>query len=180
MSVAPRDIDEYMAELPEDARAVLEALRRAIKAAAPDATESISYQIPTFNYRGPLVAIAAWKHHCGFYPMSKAVVAAHKDELEPVRHSRDQEHHPFSARQAAADRARQEDRQGADEGERGAREEVKTGRARQPRQVGPSLSKERIKTMAEINSDAAAITARSIVIAARLRRAARAGVQGVD
>lgn len=83
MSVAPRDIDEYMAELPEDARAVLVALRRAIKAAAPDATESISYQIPTFNYRGPLVAFAAWKNHCGFYPMSKAVVAAHKDELKP-------------------------------------------------------------------------------------------------
>jgi uncharacterized protein YdhG (YjbR/CyaY superfamily) len=83
MSFAARDIDDYMAELPEETRVVLEALRRAIKAAAPEATESISYQIPTFNYRGPLVAFAAWKRHCGFYPMSKAVVDAHKDELKP-------------------------------------------------------------------------------------------------
>jgi uncharacterized protein YdhG (YjbR/CyaY superfamily) len=52
MSAAARNIDDYMAELPEEARVVLEALRRAIKAAAPDATESISYQIPTFRYRG--------------------------------------------------------------------------------------------------------------------------------
>ena len=83
MTVAARDIDDYLAELPEEARAVLEALRRAIKAAAPDATESISYQIPTLNYRGPLVAFAAWKNHCGLYPMSKAVVEAHKDALKP-------------------------------------------------------------------------------------------------
>ncbi len=83
MSATARDIDGYMADLPEEARVVLEALRRAIKAAAPDATESISYQIPTFNYRGRLVAFAAWKNHCGLYPMSKAVVEALKNELKP-------------------------------------------------------------------------------------------------
>ena len=83
MSVAARDIEGYLADLPEEARAMMETLRKAIRSVAPDATESMSYQMPTFNYRGPLVALAAWKNHCGFYTMSNAVRAAFKDELKP-------------------------------------------------------------------------------------------------
>lgn len=85
MSAVARTVDEYIAALPDDARAVMETLRAAIRAAAPKATESISYQIPTFSYRGPLVAIAAWKRHCGMYPMSNAVIAACGDALKPYK-----------------------------------------------------------------------------------------------
>lgn len=77
------DVDGYLAAVPEEARAALEKLRRIIKAAAPNAVESISYQIPTFKYHGPPVAFAASKGHCGFYVMSPSVMAAYKQELKP-------------------------------------------------------------------------------------------------
>jgi len=79
---AARDIDEYIALAPEEARATLEKLRRTIRAAAPTATEAISYQMPTFKYHGkPLIAFAAWKAHCSLYPMSYAVIDAHRSDL---------------------------------------------------------------------------------------------------
>jgi len=68
--------------VPEDARAALEKLRRTIQAAAPEATETISYQIPTYKHQGPLVAFAAFKDHCGFYIMSPNVMRAHAAELK--------------------------------------------------------------------------------------------------
>ena len=77
-----RDVDSYLATVPEDARAALEKLRKIIKAAAPKATEVISYQIPTYKYNGPLVAFAAFPKHCGLYVMSTTVMDAHKDELK--------------------------------------------------------------------------------------------------
>lgn len=78
------DVDEYLAVLPAEPRAALEALRKMIKAAAPDATETISYQIPTFKLGGrPLVGFAAFKGHCGFYLMSTSVLDELRDELEP-------------------------------------------------------------------------------------------------
>lgn len=82
-SAPAKDIDEYLASVPLDMRAALEKLRRAIKAAAPDATEVISYQIPTFRLHGPLVAFGAAAKHCGFYVMSAAVMETYKDELKP-------------------------------------------------------------------------------------------------
>jgi len=78
-----RDVDGFLARVPEDARAALEKLRRTIRAAAPKATEGIGYAIPTFYHQGPLVAFAASKNHCGFYVMSPAVMEAHEDELKP-------------------------------------------------------------------------------------------------
>jgi uncharacterized protein YdhG (YjbR/CyaY superfamily) len=78
-----RDVDDFLARVPEDSRAALEKLRGTIRAAAPKATEGIGYAIPTFYHRGPLVAFAASKNHCGFYVMSPAVMEAHKEELEP-------------------------------------------------------------------------------------------------
>lgn len=83
MSATPRDVDEYLAALPEEARATLEKLRQTIKAAAPKAAEVISYQIPTFKYHGPLVSFAASKNHCAFYVMSPSVMDTHKEELKP-------------------------------------------------------------------------------------------------
>jgi uncharacterized protein YdhG (YjbR/CyaY superfamily) len=62
-------IDEYLADVPEPARAALNDLRATIAAAAPEATESINYQMPAFRYRGRwLVGFGAFKNHCSFFP----------------------------------------------------------------------------------------------------------------
>ncbi len=82
------DVDDYLAGLPDDARAALQSLRQTSWAAAPDATEVISYRIPTFRHNGPLVAYAAFKDHCSFYAMSRAVMDAHKDELDTYETSK--------------------------------------------------------------------------------------------
>ena len=62
-------ISEYISLFPKETQAVLESIRDVIKTAAPDAVESISYQMPAFKYKGkPLAYFAAWKEHIGFYP----------------------------------------------------------------------------------------------------------------
>src|SRR5947199_208907 len=59
-------IDEYLAGVPEDARATLRWLRQVIKAIAPEAAESISYGMPAFKYKGrPLIYMGAARRHCG-------------------------------------------------------------------------------------------------------------------
>ena len=79
----PRNIDEYLAGVPQPARSTLNKVRAAIRAAAPaEATEAITYGIPTFKYDGSLVAFAAFSNHCSFFPMSLAVMDAFKDELK--------------------------------------------------------------------------------------------------
>jgi hypothetical protein len=63
---APKNIDEYIAGFPNDVQEILEKLRMTIRKAAPDAEETISYQIPTFTLKGNLVHFAAYKkHNCG-------------------------------------------------------------------------------------------------------------------
>ena len=79
----PKDIDEYIARVPEPARSTLQKVRASIRAAAPkEATECISYGIPTFDYRGHLIAFAAFKKHCSLFPMSYAVLDRFKEELK--------------------------------------------------------------------------------------------------
>ena len=74
-----KDFDEYLAAVPEPARTTLEKLRGTIRAAVPEATETISYRMPTFKYRGkPLVALAAAKDHCSLHLMGYIPA-----ELEP-------------------------------------------------------------------------------------------------
>ena len=82
MSARAETVDEYLAGVPEDARVALENLRKIIRAAAPDATEVISYQIPAYKHHGLLVGFAAPRNHCTFHVMSTAVMDAHKDELK--------------------------------------------------------------------------------------------------
>jgi uncharacterized protein YdhG (YjbR/CyaY superfamily) len=72
---APASIDEYIANFPTGVQAMLEKLRLTIRKAAPDATEKISYQMPTFHLNGNLVHFAAYAKHIGFYPTSSAIVA---------------------------------------------------------------------------------------------------------
>ena len=64
----PKSIDEYIAAFPPEVQAILEKIRRTISAAAPDAQETISYQMPAFTLNGALVYFAAFKNHVGFYP----------------------------------------------------------------------------------------------------------------
>jgi uncharacterized protein YdhG (YjbR/CyaY superfamily) len=79
----PKDVDEYLEGIPEPARGTLNKVRAAIRSAAPpEATEAISYRIPTFKYKGNLVAFAAFSDHCSFFPMSLAIMAAFKNELK--------------------------------------------------------------------------------------------------
>ena len=82
MKAPAKDIDAYLAAVPPDVRAALERLRRIIKSAAPKATETISWQMPSFKHQGLLVGFAAFKAHCSFFPMSSTVIAAHEKLLE--------------------------------------------------------------------------------------------------
>jgi uncharacterized protein YdhG (YjbR/CyaY superfamily) len=78
-------VDDYIAAAPEDARAALEELRKAIKAAAPKATEVISYQIPLYKHHGHLVAFSASKDYCVFTVMSPALMREHAAELKDYK-----------------------------------------------------------------------------------------------
>ncbi len=66
-------IDEYIASFPEDIQNILNDIRATIRAAAPEATEKISYQMPTFFLNGNLVHFAAFKTHVGFYPTPSGI-----------------------------------------------------------------------------------------------------------
>jgi uncharacterized protein YdhG (YjbR/CyaY superfamily) len=77
-------IDEYIAEFPTETQTMLQELRGIIKASAPDATERISYAIPTFDLNGHLVHFAGYKNHIGFYPTSSGI-EAYKEELTPYK-----------------------------------------------------------------------------------------------
>ncbi len=80
-SAPARDVDEYLAGVTKEARATLEKLRQTIKAAAPMAFESISYQMPMYKHHGMVVGFAAFKDHCSLFP-GAAVMDAHKEELK--------------------------------------------------------------------------------------------------
>jgi uncharacterized protein YdhG (YjbR/CyaY superfamily) len=79
-----RSTDEYITAFPPETQKVLEELRALIRAAAPDATETISYAIPTFDLNGHLVHFAGHERHIGFYPTGSGV-EAFKEELKPYK-----------------------------------------------------------------------------------------------
>ena len=80
----PASVEEYLAALPAESRAALEKLRAQIRTVAPDATETISYQMPAFRDRDRmLVSYAAFRDHCSLFPMSMAVIETFRDELGP-------------------------------------------------------------------------------------------------
>lgn len=80
-------IDEYHASFPTDIQKILQQLRQTIKQVAPQATETISYNIPTFKLNKNLVHYAAYKEHIGFYPTSTPMTAF-KDELTKYKTSK--------------------------------------------------------------------------------------------
>jgi len=95
-NAAPKDIDEYLAGVPEPARGTLNKVRASIRSAVPaEATEGISYGMPAFKYKGSLVAFAAFSNHCSLFPMSLAVMAAFKKELKAFDTTKGTIHFPM-------------------------------------------------------------------------------------
>ncbi len=81
-SVAPKNVDAYLASVPEPARGTLKKIRAAIRSAVPtEATECISYGMPAFKNKGVLVWFAAFSNHCSLFPTA-AVIEEFKKELK--------------------------------------------------------------------------------------------------
>ena len=80
----PASINEYIASFPEDVQKVLEQVRETISQAAPEASETINYGIPTFTLNGNLVHFAAFKKHIGFYPAPRGI-EEFKEELSAYK-----------------------------------------------------------------------------------------------
>jgi len=89
---APRDlliVHEYIHNLPEPARSSLRKIRAIIRSVVPpETTETISYGIPTFKYKGALFGYAAFSNHCSLFPMGSSVIAAFKDDLKGFQTSK--------------------------------------------------------------------------------------------
>jgi len=87
-NVAPDAIDKYSASVPEPARTTLNKTRAAIRSAMPkDATETISYGIPAFQYNEVRVWFAAFSKHCSFFPGSY-IIEKFKNELRGFKISK--------------------------------------------------------------------------------------------
>lgn len=78
-SPSDKTVDEYIKTFPADIQKILKQVRQTIKEAAPEAEETINYQIPTFKLNGNLVHFAAFKNHIGFYPAPSGLKAFQKE-----------------------------------------------------------------------------------------------------
>jgi uncharacterized protein YdhG (YjbR/CyaY superfamily) len=79
-----RSVEDYLSQVPADARSAFEELRKTVTTLAPDSTVTISYQMPTFNYRGrALIGFAVFKNHCSLFPYSRGVMVTLEKELGP-------------------------------------------------------------------------------------------------
>ena len=96
MRSTARTIDDYIAEFPPATQQALEQVRALITAEAPDATETISYAIPTFDMDGQhLVHFAGYARHIGLYPMASGT-AAFQEELKPYKSGKGSVQFPLS------------------------------------------------------------------------------------
>jgi uncharacterized protein YdhG (YjbR/CyaY superfamily) len=87
-------VDDYLALVPEPVRSTLQRMRTAIRSAVPAETiEAISYGIPAFNYKGPLVWFAAFSNHCSLFPTA-SVIKAFKNDLKGFKTSKGTIHFP--------------------------------------------------------------------------------------
>ena len=85
----PKNVDEYLAGIPEPARTTLEHLRKVIQSVVPAETiEVISYGMPMFKYNGMLVGYAAFKKHCSLFPTGSGVLDRFEKELKGYRTSK--------------------------------------------------------------------------------------------
>lgn len=81
-------VDEYISIFPADIQKLLSDLRKVIREAAPDAEETISYNMPAYKYYGMLVYFAANRNHIGFYPGSSLVIEVFRKELANYKTSK--------------------------------------------------------------------------------------------
>ncbi len=81
MNDKPKDITEYIAGYPDEIQQLLNLMRQTIHNVAPEATEKISYGMPTFFLKGNLVHFAMCKNHIGFYPTPTGIIAFQKELL---------------------------------------------------------------------------------------------------
>ena len=82
-SKKPKDVDDYLADIPEPAQTTLRKIRAHIRSVVPaEATEAISYGMPAFKYKGSLVCFGAFSDHCSFFPMNSSLIRIFKDELK--------------------------------------------------------------------------------------------------
>lgn len=95
--IQPVNVDEYIAQVPDDQRPVLARLRELIRSIAPDAVESISYGIPTYKLAGkPLVYFGTARTHYAVYALSGAVRETYADELAGFSMSKGTIRFPFN------------------------------------------------------------------------------------
>jgi uncharacterized protein YdhG (YjbR/CyaY superfamily) len=86
---SPKTPDEYLAGVPEPARSLLDKLRATIRSAVPpEATETISYGMPAFRYKGALIGFAAFSKHCSLFPMGSSAIEQFRDELKGFQTSK--------------------------------------------------------------------------------------------
>jgi len=88
-------IDEYIQQFPDDLQVVLLKLCQVIKEAVPEATEKISWEMPTFVLHGNLIHFAGFKHHIGLYPGADAIVAF-KERISEYKNSKGTVQFPLS------------------------------------------------------------------------------------
>ena len=101
-SGAPKDIDEYLAGVPEPARGALNQMREAIRSALPsEAAETISYGIPAFKCKRVLVWFAAFSDHCSLFPTA-SVIEAFKEQLKGFSTSKGTIHFPVDKQMPTA------------------------------------------------------------------------------
>jgi uncharacterized protein YdhG (YjbR/CyaY superfamily) len=94
-TAAAGSVDEYLAGVPEPARSTLNKIRAAVRSVVPpEATESVSYRIPMFKYKGLLVGYAAFAEHCSLFITNPSVLDTFKDELKGFRTSKGTIHFP--------------------------------------------------------------------------------------
>lgn len=91
----PTTIDEYIAQFPEEIQQRLSSIRAAIKEAAPEATERISYRMPAFYQKGNLVYFAAFKNHIGFFPTASGI-EAFKEDISAYKTSKGTVQFPYN------------------------------------------------------------------------------------
>ena len=90
-------VREYVASKPKESRASLEAVRRAILKALPNAQEGLAYQMPAYTLNGVgVLYFAGWKSHYSLYPASDALVEAFAKELSPYERSKGTLRFPLS------------------------------------------------------------------------------------
>ena len=94
-TLKPKDVDEYISMFPDNIQELLKEVRATITAAAPEAEEVISYQMPAYKFHGMLIFFAAFKNHIGLYP-GVSGIETFKEELSVYKGAKGSVQFPLS------------------------------------------------------------------------------------